>query len=60
MSDGIPITMFEVKDVYDEYARLKGRGVEFTMEPTHMGSTIVTILNDTCGNLIQIYQLTGS
>ncbi|HCR72789.1 MAG TPA: glyoxalase, partial [Anaerolineae bacterium] len=33
-------------------------GVEFTMEPTNMGQSTVAILNDTCGNLIQIYQIT--
>jgi catechol 2,3-dioxygenase-like lactoylglutathione lyase family enzyme len=58
VKDGIPFTMFEVDDVYAEYERLKGLGVEFTMEPTNMGSTIIAILDDTCGNLIQIYQMT--
>lgn len=55
--DGIPFTAFEVDDVYDEYERLKGAGVEFTMEPTDMGTTTITILDDTCGNLIQLYQV---
>lgn len=58
-ADGIPYTAFEVSDIQSEYARLKGRGVEFTMEPTNMGMTTVAILNDTCGNLIQLYQVTG-
>ncbi|MCC6612670.1 MAG: VOC family protein [Anaerolineae bacterium] len=57
--DGIPFTAFEVDDVHKEYERLKGLGVEFTMEPTDMGTTILAILDDTCGNLIQIYQLVG-
>jgi len=57
MKDGIPFTAFEVSDVHQEYARLKDRGVEFTMEPTNMGTTTVAILNDTCGNLIQMYQM---
>jgi catechol 2,3-dioxygenase-like lactoylglutathione lyase family enzyme len=57
--DGIPFTAFQVDDVHAEYARLKALGVEFTMEPTNMGSTIVAILDDTCGNLIQIYQVTA-
>ncbi len=56
--DGIPYTAFEVKDIQSEYARLKQRGVEFTMEPTNMGTTTAAVLNDTCGNLIQIYQVT--
>jgi catechol 2,3-dioxygenase-like lactoylglutathione lyase family enzyme len=57
VKDGIPITAFEVDDVLREYERMKKLGVEFTMEPTNMGQTTVAILDDTCGNLIQIYQL---
>jgi predicted enzyme related to lactoylglutathione lyase len=56
--DGIPFTAFEVDDVHQEYERMKLLGVEFTMEPTDMGMSIVAVLNDTCGNLIQIYQVT--
>ena len=59
MKDGIPFTGFEVQDIQEEYARLKKLGVQFTMEPTNMGMTTVAILNDTCGNLIQLYQVTG-
>lgn len=57
--DGIPFTAFQVDDVYAEYERMQAIGVEFTMEPTTMGPTTIAILNDTCGNLIQIYQMTG-
>lgn len=57
--DGIPFTMFQVHDIQKEYDRLKKLGVVFTMEPTNMGPTTVAILEDTCGNLIQIYQMTG-
>jgi len=56
--DGIPFTAFEVDDVHQEYERMKLLGVEFTMEPTDMGMSIAAVLNDTCGNLIQIYQVT--
>lgn len=56
--DGIPFTAFEVDDVQQEYERMKLLGVEFTMDPTDMGMSIVAVLNDTCGNLIQIYQIT--
>jgi catechol 2,3-dioxygenase-like lactoylglutathione lyase family enzyme len=56
--DGIPFTAFEVDDIQSEYARLKELGVEFTMEPTDMGMTTVAVFDDTCGNLIQIYQVT--
>lgn len=54
--DGIPFTAFEVDDVYAEYERMKKLGVVFTMEPTEMGPTTVAVFDDTCGNLIQIYQ----
>jgi catechol 2,3-dioxygenase-like lactoylglutathione lyase family enzyme len=56
-ADGIPFNTFQVDDIYAEYERLKALGVEFTMEPTDMGTTIAAILDDTCGNLIQIHQL---
>jgi predicted enzyme related to lactoylglutathione lyase len=59
VQDGIPYTAFQVDDIQKEYARLKALGVEFTMEPTNMGTTTVAILNDTCGNLIQIFQMTA-
>lgn len=57
--DGIPFTAFEVNDIQQEYERLKDLGVVFTMEPTNMGMTTAAVLDDTCGNLIQIYQLTA-
>lgn len=57
--DGIPFTAFEVNDIQKEYERMKKLGVEFTMEPTNMGTTTAAMFDDTCGNLIQIYQLTG-
>ena len=60
VKDGIPFTAFQVDDIQEEYARLKGRGVQFTMEPTNMGMTTVAVLDDTCGNLIQIYQVNGA
>ena len=46
-------------DIQKEYERIKKLGAEFTMEPTNMGTTIVAILDDTCGNLIQIFQMTA-
>ena len=59
VADGIPFTAFQVDDIQSEYARLVGLGVEFTMEPTDVGGgTTVAIFDDTCGNLIQIYQVT--
>ncbi|MER5964982.1 VOC family protein [Streptomyces sp. NPDC002057] len=53
---GIPLTSFAVDDVRAEFARLKGLGVRFTQEPVEMGPVTVAILDDTCGNLIQIAQ----
>jgi len=54
---GIPVTLFEVEDIQQEYARLKGLGVVFRIEPTKMGDVTVAVFDDTCGNLIQILQL---
>ena len=59
VKDGIPFTAFQVADIQKEYESLKKRGAEFTMEPTNMGMTTVAVLDDTCGNLIQIYQVTA-
>ena len=57
VKDGIPFTAFQVHNVQEEYERMKDLGVEFSMEPTNMGTTTAAVLDDTCGNLIQIYQL---
>ena len=57
--DGIPFTAFQVDDIQAEYARLKDLGVQFAMEPTNMGMTTAAVFDDTCGNLIQIFQVTG-
>jgi catechol 2,3-dioxygenase-like lactoylglutathione lyase family enzyme len=53
---GIPLTAFAVKDIHAEYARLKERGVVFRSEPFAVGPTTIALFEDTCGNLIQIYQ----
>ena len=52
----IPLTAFAVDDVQAEYDRLKSLGVQFTTDPTPMGPTTIAVFDDTCGNLIQIYQ----
>lgn len=52
--DGIPFTSFAVDDVNAEYERLRALGVRFTQEPTRMGPVTTAVLDDTCGNLIQI------
>lgn len=56
---GIPLTAFAVDNIQEEYEGMKKLGVEFSMEPTNMGMTTAAIFNDTCGNLIQIYQVTA-
>jgi catechol 2,3-dioxygenase-like lactoylglutathione lyase family enzyme len=54
VSDGIPFTSFAVDDVAAEFERLRSLGVRFTQEPFEMGGTTTAVLDDTCGNLIQI------
>lgn len=54
VEDGIPFTQFAVDDVHAEVERLKALGVEFTQEATDYGPAITAVLDDTCGNLIQI------
>ncbi|MFE7630136.1 VOC family protein [Kocuria sp. NPDC057446] len=57
VSDGIPFNSFGVEDVHAEYERLTGLGVRFVQEPTPMGPVTTAVLDDTCGNLIQIAHL---
>ncbi|WP_320780828.1 VOC family protein [Streptomyces sp. CRN 30] len=52
--DGIPATSFAVDDVRAEFARLRELGVTFTQEPLETGAVTTAVLDDTCGNLIQI------
>lgn len=54
---GIPYTQFNVESVDDEYKRLKQSGVEFSTQPTEMGTTKLAIFDDTCGNRIQIVEI---
>lgn len=58
VADGIPWTSFAVTDLAAEYERLRARGVVFTQEPADMGSVVTAVFDDTCGNLIQLAQLT--
>jgi predicted enzyme related to lactoylglutathione lyase len=53
---GIPAASFAVDDIQKEFERLKAAGVKFTMEPTDVGSVMIAVFEDTCGNLIQIVQ----
>ena len=56
VEDGIPFTSFAVEDVGAEYERLQAAGVEFTQPPVAMGMVTTAVLDDTCGNLIQLAQ----
>jgi catechol 2,3-dioxygenase-like lactoylglutathione lyase family enzyme len=52
--DGIPIAAFQVDDVHETHRRLLERGVHFTQEPAEAGPVTVAVLDDTCGNLLQL------
>lgn len=52
--DGIPYASFAVSDVRATYAQLEAQGVRFTRPPTDMGPVVTAVLDDTCGNLIQL------
>jgi len=54
---GRPAAMFYTDDVKADYERIKARGATFTMPPTEVTGSTIAMLNDTCGNLIQIVQL---
>jgi catechol 2,3-dioxygenase-like lactoylglutathione lyase family enzyme len=56
VTDGIPFTSFAVSDVHAEFDRLRALGVRFTQAPVEMGQLTTAVLDDTCGNLIQIAQ----
>jgi predicted enzyme related to lactoylglutathione lyase len=52
-----PAAMFYTDDVRGDYERIKARRAEFTMPPSDVTGSTIAILNDTCGNLIQLTQL---
>lgn len=56
IQDGIPATAFAVQDVRAEFGRLRALGVRFTQEPVELGPVTTAVLDDTCGNLIQLVQ----
>ena len=55
--EGIPITAFAVDDMEVEFQRLTSLGVEFKVKPTKTEGPIIAMFDDTCGNLIQLYQM---
>jgi hypothetical protein len=54
---GIPYTSFMVEDLKKEFERLKRLGVAFNMDPKEVGPTKIAVLDDTCGNNIQLLQM---
>lgn len=54
---GVPLTALESDDIHEECQRMKDKGIVFRMEPTEMGGATLAVFDDTCGNLIQIYQV---
>ena len=57
---GQPAAMFFTDDVKGDYERIKARGADFTMPPTDVIASTIAMLNDTCGNLIQLTELARS
>ena len=55
---GQPAIMFDTDDLAADHERMKARGAEFTMPPTDVTGSKIATVNDTCGNLVQITQLT--
>jgi predicted enzyme related to lactoylglutathione lyase len=56
---GQPAAMFFTDDVKADYERIQARGAKFTMPPTQVTGSTIAMLDDTCGNLIQLVHLTG-
>jgi len=57
LQQGQPAAMFFTDDVQADYERMKARGANFTLPPKDVTGSKIAMLNDTCGNLIQITQL---
>jgi predicted enzyme related to lactoylglutathione lyase len=53
-----PAIMFFTDDIKADYERVKGKGAEFTMPPTDVTGSTIAMLKDTCGNIVQLTQLT--
>ena len=56
VADGVPATSFQVDNLDAEYERLTGLGVAFSQSPMDAGPVRIAVLDDTCGNLIQLVQ----
>jgi catechol 2,3-dioxygenase-like lactoylglutathione lyase family enzyme len=56
-TDGIAAHSFEVRDLDAEWKKLSGKGVNFVTEPMDAGMVRMAVLDDTCGNLIQLIEM---
>jgi predicted enzyme related to lactoylglutathione lyase len=52
-----PAAMFFTDNIKADYERIKSKGADFTMPPTDVTASTIAMLNDTCGNFIQLTQL---
>ena len=52
-----PAAMFFTDDLQADHERMKASGAEFTMPPTDVTASKIAMVNDTCGNLIQLTEL---
>ena len=57
VNDGIPAVSFKVDDLNKEFEKLRRLGVEFTVAPMDAGTVRMAVLDDTCGNLIQLVEM---
>jgi len=54
---GIPAALFVTKDIDAEFKMLQSRDVKFRSEPIKADNLKLVVFEDTCGNLIQLIQL---
>lgn len=52
-----PGANFLTDSIDADYERMKAAGATFTMPPTDVTASKIAMVNDTCGNLIQITEL---
>lgn len=57
-AQGAPAAMFSTDDIQRDFERMQARGARFTMPPTAVTGSTIAVVDDTCGNLVQLTQLT--
>lgn len=60
VADGIPAHSFQVVNLDAERKRLDELDVEFVVEPMDAGPVRMAVFDDTCGNLIQLIEMTDT